>query len=93
MTSITTKSAGLYSKVANAILAVPPYSLGFASDNTQSEYYLGEKKMTSEEIRTVSQITEQHGLYPENTRIRKLAGNDHNYAAMLESDAYCLPWP
>lgn len=59
--------------VADDIMAVPPFSLGFPSQVAQSMYYPceDEDKLTRDEIEDVSRAMELHGVYPENTRITK----------------------
>ena len=87
LASVTTKSAALYEKVANSMVNVPPYSLGFPSDNSQSAYYPGEQAISSEEVQAVSQILEQRGIYPENTRIQKVKNNEHYIFEVLQASS------
>lgn len=59
--------------VADLIMIVPPFSLGFPSEVAQSMYYPSgdEDKLTRDEIENVSRAMELHGVYPENTRITR----------------------
>lgn len=50
--------------------SIPPYSLGFPSDTAQSAYY-PESRLSREEISVVTLTLEKHGLFLENTRLRK----------------------
>ena len=49
-----------------------PSSLGYPGDKTQSCYYPGDQRLSSNEILKVSQCLEDHGILPENTRIQKV---------------------
>lgn len=62
-----------FPRIADDILRLPPFSLGFPSQITQSMYYpcQDENKLTREEIEIVSRAMEQHGIHPENTRVKK----------------------
>lgn len=62
-----------FPQIAYDILTVPPFSLGFPSQTAQSMYYpcQDENKLTRDEIKHVSRAMEQHGIYPENTRVTK----------------------
>ena len=72
LASISSKAAELRDKIGSSIFAVPPYSLGYPSDTTQSQYYLHNgSRMTKDEISKVSNTMESNGLWPENTRLRK----------------------
>jgi dipeptidyl-peptidase-3 len=85
LASVTTQSAALYEEIADAMVDVPPYSLGFPSGKTQSAYYPGEHPMSSEDVRMVSQILEKNGIYPENTRIQKVKNGDHCIFEVLQA--------
>jgi dipeptidyl-peptidase III len=61
----------LYGEIADAMLSIPPFSLGYPSDLTQSAYYPGDDVITKEEIALISRALEERSIYPENTRIRK----------------------
>ncbi|KAI0412614.1 peptidase family M49-domain-containing protein [Xylaria grammica] len=60
----------LYGVIASPIYAVPPYSLGYSSEITQSSYYPG-GNITEQEVSIVSRTLERNSIFPENTRIRK----------------------
>lgn len=49
-----------------------PSSLGFPSEVAQSSYYPGEVHIKRDEVERVSLILEKKGIYPENTRIKKI---------------------
>ena len=54
------------------MLSIPPFSLGYPGDFTQSTYYPGPCIINRDEISVVSQALEERSIFPENTRIRKL---------------------
>lgn len=64
----------LWEDISGAMLAVPPYGLGYAGINAQSAYYPhGEGgSMTRDEIAAVSSVLEGRSISPENTRVRKI---------------------
>ncbi|KAF2972683.1 hypothetical protein GQX73_g857 [Xylaria multiplex] len=65
----------LYKVIELSIYAVPPYSLGYPSEATQSSYY-PEGNITKREIGIVSRTLEKNSIFPENTRIRKTGNGD-----------------
>ncbi|KAI0531914.1 peptidase family M49-domain-containing protein [Xylaria digitata] len=65
----------LYKVIESSIYAVPPYSLGYPSEVTQSSYY-PEGNITEQEIGIVSRTLEKNPILPENTRIRKTENGD-----------------
>jgi dipeptidyl-peptidase III len=70
--SVSSEATTLYDKIRSRIFSNPPYSLGFPSDTTQSQYYpQGGSRLTKDEINAVSRTMELDGLWPENTRLRK----------------------
>ncbi|KAK5630389.1 hypothetical protein RRF57_006104 [Xylaria bambusicola] len=73
----------LHKAIAPSIYAVPPYSLGYPSETTQSSYY-PESHITKEEIGIVSKALEQHSVFPENTRIRK-SDNGTDFKVLIAS--------
>jgi dipeptidyl-peptidase III len=62
-----------FPQVADDIMTVPPFSLGFPSQVAQSMYYPCKDgdKLTRDEIEGVSRAMELHGVHPENTRITR----------------------
>jgi dipeptidyl-peptidase-3 len=50
--------------------SIPPYSLGFPSDTAQSAYY-PDSRLSREEISVATTAMEKHGIFLENTRLRK----------------------
>ncbi len=72
----------LYADISNHILTIPPFSLGYPAETTQTAYYLG--SITEEEVSLVSRILEQNSIFPENTRIRK-AENSTDFEVLLAS--------
>ncbi|KAK4235370.1 peptidase family M49-domain-containing protein [Achaetomium macrosporum] len=82
MAAMSSRLSELYHEISASINAIPPFSLGYPSETTQSSYYLG--TITEQEIRTVSKILEQHAILPENTRIRK-ADNGVDFEVLLAS--------
>ncbi|KAL2024244.1 hypothetical protein VTK56DRAFT_9400 [Thermocarpiscus australiensis] len=72
----------LYQEISASINAVPPFSLGYPSETTQSSYYLG--NITEQDIAVVSRILEQNSIFPENTRIRR-SENGVDFEILLAS--------
>ena len=77
LASKSSESAKLFSTIVEPIMSIPPFSLGYPSDLTQSAYYPGPNPMSEQEIALVSGLLERHSIYPENTRIRKELSSDH----------------
>jgi len=73
----------LFEKVSPSIQSLPPYSLGYPSEITQSAYYLG-SDITEHDIQMVSKVLERNSIFPENTRIRR-AKNGSNFGVLLAS--------
>ncbi|PVH84998.1 dipeptidyl peptidase III [Cadophora sp. DSE1049] len=71
LVSKSPKLQQLYSQVAEPMLSVPPFSLGYPGELTQSAYYPGTHRMSKDEIEIVSRALEGRLLLPENTRVRK----------------------
>ncbi|KAI4188464.1 MAG: hypothetical protein L6R41_002143 [Letrouitia leprolyta] len=69
---VSDRATALFTSIAEPMFSPQPSSLGFPTEQTQSAYYPGEARVNSEEVAYVSQIMEQNGIHPENTRIRKI---------------------
>jgi dipeptidyl-peptidase-3 len=74
------------SLLVDAILTTPPFGLGYPSETSQSNYYLG-THVTREEIANVSRVLEKAGIEPENTRIRKHVAGDREIFDVLQAAA------
>jgi dipeptidyl-peptidase-3 len=88
----------LYDQISASIGTIPPFSLGYPSESTQSSYYPG-ILITEEEITVVSKVLEQNSIFPENTRLCK-ATNGVDYEVLLASvqvqdsgNAQAIPLP
>lgn len=57
------------------MVSTPPYSLGYPGDQAQSAYYPGVCRITLDEIAMVSRALEENSVFPENTRIQKVASS------------------
>lgn len=66
------------------LYAVPPISLGFPGTSAQSTYYEG-VSVSREELNTVSNVMESHSILPENTRVRKIIGNETTTFQILQA--------
>jgi dipeptidyl-peptidase-3 len=73
----------LFDQISPSINTIPPYSLGYPSETSQSAYYLGDG-ITEEDVQTVSKVLERNGIFPENTRIRK-SENGSDFDVLLAS--------
>ncbi|KAI1123465.1 peptidase family M49-domain-containing protein [Nemania abortiva] len=80
----STRLSELYKTLSSAIVAIPPYSLGYPGKTTQSSYYPESSNITKEEISIVSKALEKSSIFPENTRIRK-AQNGIDFEALIAS--------
>jgi dipeptidyl-peptidase III len=76
-----------HSNIVENILAIPPYSLGFPSENTQSMYYPGEEQLTRDEIAGISRVLGQNGIYPENTRLTKSHNRTQIFYHVLQASS------
>ncbi|KAI0813655.1 peptidase family M49-domain-containing protein [Xylaria sp. FL0064] len=74
----------LHEEMAPYIYAIPPYSLGYPSEATQSSYYPGSNNITAQEVSIVSKTLEHNLLFPENTRVRK-SGNGTDFDVLIAS--------
>ena len=77
----------LRDEVAGPMMARPPYSLGYPSEQAQSAYYPSEERISREEIAIVSEALERCSIYPENTRIRKVYSPDTSTFEVLQASA------
>lgn len=73
----------LFQRIAPSINSIPPYSLGYPSETSQSRYYLG-SAITEKDIDLVSKVLERNAVFPENTRIRK-AENGRDFEVLVAS--------
>jgi dipeptidyl-peptidase-3 len=73
----------LFEGIASSINSIPPFSLGYPSETSQSRYYLG-SGITEQDINVVSKVLERNSIFPENTRVRK-AENGDNFEVLLAS--------
>lgn len=74
-------------RIIEPLLAVPPFSLGYPSNNAQSAYYPGAEPISQQEIAKVSEIMEQRSIGLENTRIRKLVEDGKPIYQLLQASA------
>lgn len=72
LSKASAKAGDLFEELEGPVTSIPPYSLGFPSESTQSSYYLGENPMGKDEISMVSQMMVRHNILPENTRLQKV---------------------
>lgn len=72
LASSSLKLKKLHDEIAEPMLSTPPFSLGYPGHLTQSNYYPGPCIISQDEIAVVSQALENHSIFPENTRIRKV---------------------
>ncbi|PGH27211.1 hypothetical protein AJ80_01168 [Polytolypa hystricis UAMH7299] len=78
--------AGL-EKIMGPLLVVPPFNLGYPSNNAQSRYYTGTELISQQEIAKVSEAMDKHSIGPENTRIRKLVADGKPIYQLLQAAA------
>jgi dipeptidyl-peptidase-3 len=75
----------LYERISDAMITVPPYGLGFPSNTAQSAYYPGDSTITQSEIEAISRLLEEHSIFPENTRIRKVRRSETSTYEVLQA--------
>jgi dipeptidyl-peptidase-3 len=86
LASRSSQLKSLFEKISPAMFTVPPYGLGFPSEDAQSAYYPGPMAITQSEIAVLSQALEERKVWPENTRIRKLeASGSVQFEVLLAS--------
>ncbi|KAH6626644.1 dipeptidyl peptidase III [Chaetomium sp. MPI-SDFR-AT-0129] len=70
LASPSSKTTALLDEIIEPMFSIPPYSIGYPSNRTQSGYYLGDK-VTKEELSKVTKVLEGHSTEPQNTRLHK----------------------
>lgn len=74
---VSDRATALFVSIAKPMFSPQPGSLGYPSQRTQSAYDPGDVPISPEEVAYVSQTMENHGVFPENTRVRKICDGDH----------------
>ncbi|KAF1738926.1 putative dipeptidyl peptidase 3 [Beauveria bassiana] len=78
------------STIMQPLLAVPPFGLGYSTDNAASAYYPGTERISHEEVAKVSKVMAAHAIEPENTRLQKFVVGEkplyHVLQASVETD-------
>ena len=86
---VSNETERLLHSVAQAMYSPQPSSLGFRGNETQSAYYPSDLAFTKEEVADVSDLLEQSGVLPENTRIRKkMQGGEAIYEVLQASSLF-----
>lgn len=85
--SISPKATTALEKIIDPFLSTPPFSLGFPDENSQSNYYPGEERITHEDIATLAKVMEKYSIEPENTRVRKFMDGSKLTFAILQASA------
>ncbi|KAM3507740.1 hypothetical protein MY11210_007020 [Beauveria gryllotalpidicola] len=83
--SISAAATERLSTIMKPLLAVPPFSLGYPSDNAASAYYPGTERISHAEVAQVSEVMVRHAIEPENTRLQKLVVNGKPLYHILQS--------
>ncbi|KAF2963291.1 hypothetical protein GQX73_g10281 [Xylaria multiplex] len=73
--------------IIGPMFSIPPEGLGYPSERLSSNYYLGEPRITKEEISSVAKIMERNMLEPENTRIHKSIRRRKTVFEILQASA------
>lgn len=82
---ISTKATSLLDGIILPMLSVQPTRIGYPGEDSQSNYYLGNEKMTLEEIALVSKIMGQYNIDAKNTRLRKLIEEGQTIFEVLQA--------
>lgn len=69
------------------MFAVPPFGLGYPSENAQSAYYPGTELISQQEVAKVCKVMQQRSIGPENTCIRKLLEAGEPTSHLLQASA------
>lgn len=72
-------------QIIDAIVSMPPFSLGFPTRNAQSGCYPGEEPMTLHEMAMVTMEMEEHSIDPKNTRLRKVVDGENLVFEVLQA--------
>ncbi|ATY66560.1 dipeptidyl peptidase III [Cordyceps militaris] len=72
LASVSSKTTEDLNKIIGPLLSVPPYGLGYPSDQSASAYYPGTETITQAEIAMVSEIMAINAVGPENTRLQRV---------------------
>ncbi|OBT61231.1 hypothetical protein VE03_09671 [Pseudogymnoascus sp. 23342-1-I1] len=89
--SISPTGKSALEQIVDQMLSVPPSSLGFPGENTCSNYYPGNERITREEIAAVSRALEKHSIEPENTRVRKIVEGGNIIFEVLQASVETGP--
>lgn len=81
--SISLAATAALEKVIEPMLSTTPTTLGL-SDST---YYLGDAKITRDEIAAIARTMERHAFEPENTRVRKRMDEKKVVYVILQASA------
>ncbi|KAL8736416.1 MAG: hypothetical protein Q9166_000208 [cf. Caloplaca sp. 2 TL-2023] len=82
---VSDRATALFISIARPMFSPQPSSLGYPSQRTQSAYYPGEVRISPDEVAYVSQTMENHSIFPENTRIRKIHEGDQIVFEVLQA--------
>ncbi|KAJ8121468.1 hypothetical protein ONZ43_g2085 [Nemania bipapillata] len=83
MASISPEASAKLERIIIPMMKVQPSSLGYPGERSQSNYYLGDDKITKEEIEAISSMMQANGIAPENTRLLK-----HTVEGVLEQESF-----
>lgn len=86
MVSGSEEATVLLGRVKHDLFARPPFSIGYPSDTTQSQYYpANDRQLDKDEIKSVSNSLQTKGLWLENTRLRKAGTKDGEVFEVLQA--------
>jgi dipeptidyl-peptidase-3 len=85
MASVSSEAAAALENIIDAMLTVPPYTLGYPSETAQSSYYFGDKAITKEEVLALAKVMERHNIWPDNTRVHTTVEGDTPVFEILQA--------
>ncbi|KAH6715961.1 peptidase family M49-domain-containing protein [Leptodontidium sp. MPI-SDFR-AT-0119] len=88
---ISPKTKASLDKIIDPLLAVPPFSLGYPTENALSGYYPSVEPITQDEIAKVSEVMNKTSIGPENTRVRKVVKDGKPILQLLQASAETGP--
>ncbi|XDG04467.1 hypothetical protein ABKA04_004082 [Annulohypoxylon sp. FPYF3050] len=79
MASLSPEALSKLEDILEPMMAVKPAGLGYPDANNQSSYYLGNVRITKEEVKSITKIMEEKKIAPNNTRLQKQVSGSDGY--------------
>ncbi|KAI0893450.1 dipeptidyl peptidase III [Annulohypoxylon nitens] len=79
MASVSDEALSILKDILEPMMASKPASLGFPDANNQSSYYLGNERITREEVKSLTRVMEEIKISPLNTRLEKQVSRSNSF--------------